>query len=136
LFDAWHFVTRTPEAVRKVWSDYAIGVQFPGTGGDTNAAQTANGTGGDVSPTQVLGGEDLGMAGRTVERFGGGYEVMQAAPYRFIDPAGWLRAVMEPDVLPADIAGNVKALLRGRQSASLYEKRPPCRAVNTARAAR
>jgi protein SCO1/2 len=114
LFDAWHFVTGPLEAVRKVWSDYGIGVGGKSDEESKDGGHASHDTGREQSPSQGLSNSDLELAGRIIERFGGGYEVAHTAPYWFIDPAGSLRAVMDADVVPSDIADNVKALLRGR----------------------
>jgi cytochrome oxidase Cu insertion factor (SCO1/SenC/PrrC family) len=123
LFDAWHFLTGSVDAVEQVWADYGIGVltqadaEKGGATADTGksgATSAADSSAPDVSPTQGLTNADLETATRLIDRFGGGYEVAHTAPFWFIDTAGKLRATMDADVLPADIAYNVRVLLHGR----------------------
>jgi protein SCO1/2 len=114
LFDAWHFVTGPLDAVRQVWSDYGIGVRSESKDESKDGGNASHDAGREESPSQGLSKDDLEIAGRIIDRFGGGYEVAHTAPYWFIDTEGRLRAIMDADVLPSDIADNVRALLRGR----------------------
>jgi cytochrome oxidase Cu insertion factor (SCO1/SenC/PrrC family) len=113
LFDAWHFVTGSPSDVAAVWKSYGVGVtvQDDASGGSDTSKDSSPSR--DVSPTQGLSGDDMAIAAKMIDRFGGGYEVSHTAPYWIIDPKGKLRVVMDPDVLPADIAANIKAVLGG-----------------------
>jgi cytochrome oxidase Cu insertion factor (SCO1/SenC/PrrC family) len=128
LFDAWHYVTGSPEEMKAVWSSWGIGVHVQSedaeekeTGhsdshshtdshshshADEEHAETPSSAG----PTQGLGSADLLVIGELIDRFGGGYEVSHSAPWWFVDKAGRVRAVMDVDALPSDIADNIRQL--------------------------
>jgi protein SCO1/2 len=120
LSTTWHFLTGARADLEKIWSDYGIGVsvESAGSGGAAPAAGPTASPGSAAaaagSPAQGLSATDLTLAGLIINRFGGGYEVTHAAPFWFIDPAGKMRALLDPAALPADIAANVE-ILRGRR---------------------
>ncbi len=110
LFDSWHFLTGPMEAVKDVWFDYGVGVQVLREE-DREGMKAA---GRDEEPTQGLGAEDIAVAGKIVQRFSGGYEVSHSTPYWLIDRSGRMRVSLDADVLPSDIAGDVRILSRSR----------------------
>ncbi len=114
LFDSWHFLTGPVKDVKQVWADYGIGVAVSKEDHDTGGSAAGKSQGREEPPTQGLTNDDLNTAGRLIDRFGGGYEVSHSAPYWFIDRSGKLCATMDADVLPGDIAYNVRVLLHGR----------------------
>jgi cytochrome oxidase Cu insertion factor (SCO1/SenC/PrrC family) len=118
LFDAWHFVGGTPQAVQAVWAGYGIGVTIDP---DTDAvappkeSTEAGGAGNDMeAPIQGLSKSDLALAGTIIQQFGGGYDVGHSAPFWIVDKKGMIRVGMDADATPADIVTNVRALLKLR----------------------
>jgi cytochrome oxidase Cu insertion factor (SCO1/SenC/PrrC family) len=118
LFDAWHFVGGTPEAVQAVWAGYGIGVTIDP---DTDAvapqkeSKEAGGAGADLqAPIQGLSKSDLTLAGTLIQQFGGGYDVGHSAPFWIVDKRGMIRVGMDADATTADIVTNVRALLKLR----------------------
>jgi cytochrome oxidase Cu insertion factor (SCO1/SenC/PrrC family) len=111
LFDDWHFLTGTLPAVKDVWFNYGVGVDIekPVKEGDTGDASQGSAT--DAEPTQGLSPGEVDIAHRIVDRFGGGYDVSHSAPYWIIDRQGKIRASMDADALPSQIAANVRALM-------------------------
>jgi protein SCO1/2 len=111
LFDAWYFLTGPLPAVKQVWFDYGVGVEIekPSDGG--KAGEEPQGAEMDAEPTQGLSTAERDLADRIVDTFGGGYDVSHSAPYWIIDTAGKIRASMDADALPSQIAANVRALM-------------------------
>ncbi len=114
LSTTWHFLTGSPADLQKVWSQYGIAVSTTPAGGPAGSGDASPGPADASSPASGLGATELTLAGLIISRFGGGYEVIHAAPLWFIDPAGRMRAIMDASALPAEIAGNVEALLGRR----------------------
>jgi protein SCO1/2 len=118
LEDSWHFLTGSLPELQEVWHDYGVGVEItqPEDASPAASAKPAKPAAAAESappPTQGLSSDDLTLAGRLIDAFGGGYEVSHTAPFWFIDPKGKIRAVMDADASPADIAANITALLHG-----------------------
>ena len=111
LFDAWHFLTGPLPAVKAVWFDYGVGVDIEKPAKTDGAEAAPQGAASDAEPTQGLSAEEQGLAHKIVDKFGGGYEVSHSAPFWIIDRAGKIRASMDADVLPSQIAANVRALM-------------------------
>jgi cytochrome oxidase Cu insertion factor (SCO1/SenC/PrrC family) len=110
LFDSWHFLTGPMAAVKDVWFNYGVGVDIPTT--DMNAPAAKVGTASDdPEPTQGLSPEEMTRAESIADQFGGGYDVSHSAPFWIIDRAGRIRASMDADALPSEIAGNLRALM-------------------------
>lgn len=111
LFDGWHFLTGPLAAVKRVWFDYGVGVnvEAPSQGGVTEEGH--QGSAKDEAPTQGLSAGEQELAHRIADEFGGGYDVSHSAPYWVIDRAGRIRATMDADALPSEIAANVRALM-------------------------
>ena len=65
----------------------------------------------DAETMQGLAAEEQGLAHKIVDKFGGGYDVSHSAPFWIIDRAGKIRASMDADALPSQIAANVRALM-------------------------
>ena len=65
----------------------------------------------DEAPTQGLSADERDQAHGIADEFGGGYDVSHSAPYWIIDRAGRIRASMDADALPSEIAANVRALM-------------------------
>ena len=114
LYDSWHFVTGSVVDVKKVWTDFGIGVHkvadsvpAKGEGSDKGMADMNDDASKGLSQPDITHGKSIG------DKFGGGYEVTHTAPFWFIDPRGNLRAVMNADAAPGDLVANVKALLGG-----------------------
>ena len=114
LFDIWHFLTGSPDSLKRVWANYGIGVLAHSDEAKGQPEPEAGSPGREVSPTQGLTNADLQTAGLLIDHFGGGYEVEHTAPFWFIDRAGKLRATMDEDALPDDIAYNIRELSNGR----------------------
>jgi cytochrome oxidase Cu insertion factor (SCO1/SenC/PrrC family) len=106
LMDAWHFLTGPLPAVKAVWFDYGVGVDFPTTTA-AGEGEVAN----DAEPVQGLSPQEVSRARGLADAFGGGYEVSHSTPIWIIDTRAMIRIAMEADVTPAEIAGNVRALL-------------------------
>lgn len=104
LDGAWRFLTGPLPAVKAVWFDYGVGVDIvkPAPGKAGEAA--------DAEPSQGLSAPDLDRARGLADAFGGGYEVAHSTPIWIIDRAGKIRATMDADALPSQIAANVRAL--------------------------
>jgi cytochrome oxidase Cu insertion factor (SCO1/SenC/PrrC family) len=111
LFDAWHFLTGPLPAVKAVWFDYGVGVDIEKPAETEGAEAAPQGAAMDAESTQGLSARDRDLAHQLVDKFGGGYEVSHSAPYWIIDRAGRIRASMDADVLPSQIAANVRALM-------------------------
>jgi protein SCO1/2 len=111
LFDAWHFLTGPLPAVKAVWFDYGVGVDIEKPAETEGAEAAPQGAAMDAEPTQGLSARERDLAHQLVDKFGGGYEVSHSAPYWIIDRAGRIRASMDADVLPSQIAANVRALM-------------------------
>ncbi|HET6450758.1 MAG TPA: SCO family protein [Spirochaetia bacterium] len=125
MYDAWHFVTGPLPVVRKVWSDYAIGVDPPAASSGGAATKDfrpspAPGPGAtDSDSSQELQDASFGLsqedreivAGRIIARFGGGYEVGHDTPFLLVDRSGRLRAWLNAAATPADIAFDVRSLI-------------------------
>ena len=113
LFDSWHFVGGSADAVQAVWANYGIGVTVDP---DTGAVATKESMGGsmEAEPTQGLSDADLAMAGDIIKNFGGGYDVGHSAPFWIVDKRGLVHVGMAADTTPADIVTNVRALLKAR----------------------
>jgi cytochrome oxidase Cu insertion factor (SCO1/SenC/PrrC family) len=106
----WHFVTGPLSAVKDVWFNYGIGVSVA----KEHAHHTAM-TGSmmnDPEPVQGLTPAEADLARTIAERFGGGYDVSHSAPFWFIDKRGMIRASMDAEALPAEIADNIRELMR------------------------
>jgi protein SCO1/2 len=111
LFDAWHFLTGPLQAVKDVWFDYGVGVDIEKPAETEGAEAAPQGAAMDAEPTQGLSARERDLAHQLVDKFGGGYDVSHSAPYWIIDRAGRIRASMDADVLPSQIAANVRALM-------------------------
>ena len=118
LFDSWHFLTGSPEAVAEVWKLYHIevengaAVQPAEPGANQEAASQLSAP--DDEHGQGLSPGELQLADQIARQFGGGYEVGHVALFWFIDRRGNLRATLDTDAAPADIAYNLTALMRER----------------------
>ena len=115
MADAWHFVGGDAKAVQAVWSSYGIGVTVnPDT--DAVAAPKEENSGGQMAmdqvPTQGLSQADITLAAQIADQFGGGYDVGHSAPFWIVDKKGTVRVLMDADATPADIATNIRALLK------------------------
>ncbi len=104
LEGAWRFLTGPAPAVKAVWFDYGVGVDL------AKPAPAKEGEARDAEPSQGLAAADLDRARSLADAFGGGYEVAHSTPIWIIDRAGKIRAAMDADALPSDIAENVRAL--------------------------
>jgi cytochrome oxidase Cu insertion factor (SCO1/SenC/PrrC family) len=109
LYDDWHFLTGSLEAVRKVWTDYGVGVRKVEAEGE-GAGGMGMGAMADGA-SKGLSAASLALAKGIAEKFGGGYGVNHTAPFWFIDSTGDLRTVLNSDALPQEIVTNIKALL-------------------------
>jgi cytochrome oxidase Cu insertion factor (SCO1/SenC/PrrC family) len=78
---------------------------------DEKAEAAPQGAALDVAPTQGLTSMERDLAHKIADQFGGGYEVSHSAPYWIIDTAGKIRASMDADALPSQIAANARALM-------------------------
>lgn len=116
LFDGWHFLTGPAAAVKKVWSDYGIGVHRNEDveEGETGQADHSGSMGMGAmaeSASKGLSPASKELAKALAVKFGSGYEVSHTAPFWIIDPKGRLRAVLNADAPPSDILLDIKALL-------------------------
>ena len=109
LFDSWHFLTGPMASVKQVWFNYGVGVEIE-KGANAPAATPGNAAD-DPEPTQGLSAAETDSARRIADQFGGGYDVSHSTPYWIIDRQGMVRASMDADALPSDIARNVRALM-------------------------
>jgi cytochrome oxidase Cu insertion factor (SCO1/SenC/PrrC family) len=108
LNDVWYFLTGPLERLRKVWADYAIGVEVdPGTPPVEHSNAVA-----DDAPPKGLSKTDTDLASQIIRQFGGGYEVAHSLPYLIIDSSGTIRAILGPDAAAADIVTDVRILLK------------------------
>jgi len=110
LSDSWHFLTGPTASVKAVWFNYGIGVEIEKEKKDQPEAKPGNAKD-EPEPTQGLSPAEVDQAHRIVAAFGGGYDVSHSAPFWFIDRQGRIRASMDADALPSEIAGNVRALI-------------------------
>jgi protein SCO1/2 len=109
LYDSWHFVTGPVAAVKQVWFDYGVGVDIEKKVGDEPAPKSGGMS--DAEPVQGLSPKEVTDAHDIVAGFGGGYDVSHSTPFWIVDRAGKIRASMDADALPSDIAGNLRALM-------------------------
>lgn len=118
LEDAWSLVTGSSESLKAVWANYGIGVEIDSdtrhegpplddTKGSGAAAET------DLV-TRGLSKPDLTLAGRIIDRFGGGYEVSHSVPFWIIDKAGKVRVSLDSNATPSEIVADVRVLMKGR----------------------
>jgi cytochrome oxidase Cu insertion factor (SCO1/SenC/PrrC family) len=110
LFDGWSFVTGPLAVVKEVWFNYGVGVDIEKKQSDEAPGKTGARSD-EPEPTQGLSPTEVGLAHKIVDAFGGGYDVSHSTPYWIIDRQGRIRASMDADALPSDIAGNVRALM-------------------------
>jgi cytochrome oxidase Cu insertion factor (SCO1/SenC/PrrC family) len=111
LFDGWHFLTGPLAVVRQVWFDYGVGVDIETPSKNGGAEEAHQGSAKDEAPTQGLSADEQERAHGIADEFGGGYDVSHSAPFWIIDRAGKIRASMDADALPSEIAANVRALM-------------------------
>jgi len=109
LFDVWHFLTGTEEAVSAVWKGYGIGVRIQAA--DDEGATTNGGP--EQEHGQGLSEADLRVASDVITRFGGGYEVSHTAPFWLVDAKGRVRVLLDSDATPTDLVTDIRALLGG-----------------------
>jgi protein SCO1/2 len=112
LFDIWHFMTGSVAAVQAVWNSYHIGVHIEAE--PTPEPRAAQPPESSDEHYQGLNREDQRLASRIIEQFGGGYEVTHAAPFWIIDRAGNIRAVLDANSSPQNIAADARTLIRER----------------------
>jgi protein SCO1/2 len=110
LSDGWSFVTGSLAAVKDVWFNYGVGVDIEKKPSDEPPAK-AGSQSDEPEPTQGLSPTEVGLAHGIVDAFGGGYDVSHSTPFWIIDRQGRIRASMDADALPSDIAANVRALM-------------------------
>jgi cytochrome oxidase Cu insertion factor (SCO1/SenC/PrrC family) len=110
LSQGWHFLTGTAEAVRAVWHDYGVGVEIEKANGEQNGESDVEGD----NPKNGLTAGDLGLAGKLVEQFSGGYEVAHTAPFWIIDRKGTIRVALDASATPADLVADANAFMKGR----------------------
>jgi cytochrome oxidase Cu insertion factor (SCO1/SenC/PrrC family) len=108
LAGAWHFLTGPVAEVKEVWFNYGVGVEIEKAPAEGEAAPA---TVADVEPTEGLSASEATQARGIAAAFGGGYEVGHSTPIWIIDRAGKIRATMDADTLPSNIAANVRALM-------------------------
>jgi protein SCO1/2 len=107
LFDTWHFLTGPEADVKVVWDSYKVGVDIEKVA--SAGGQQPNQP--ESEHAQGLKPEDLRLASRVIERFGGGYEVTHTVPFWIIDRAGNFRAILDADAAAQDIAGDARLLI-------------------------
>jgi protein SCO1/2 len=110
LYNAWHFVTGHEDEVKKVWTAYGVYAEIskptesPSSGHSTTMA--------DQEHDQGLSQVDKALATKVIKHFGGGYEVGHSAPFWVVDTKGMVRAILDADALPEEIATDVRVLLK------------------------
>jgi cytochrome oxidase Cu insertion factor (SCO1/SenC/PrrC family) len=109
LAGSWHFLTGTLPEVKAVWFSYGVGVDIQKTPSKDDGGSEGNAT--DPEPIQGLSADEVNRARSVADAFGGGYEVAHSTPIWIIDRQGRIRATMDADALPSEIAGNVRALM-------------------------
>jgi cytochrome oxidase Cu insertion factor (SCO1/SenC/PrrC family) len=109
IFDKWHFVTGPLSALKRVWSSYGVGADAHSSRPEGHSARLAVKP--DDEPSQGLSTLAVKQARTIAGQFGGGYEVSHSSPIWIIDKDGLIRALMDADALPTEIAGNVRALM-------------------------
>jgi cytochrome oxidase Cu insertion factor (SCO1/SenC/PrrC family) len=118
--DVWRYLSGPSDAVHKVWADYGIGVTVDTQTGAVLAVKEKKSEASESAPmaeeepTQGLSKTDLALAGQIIANFGGGYDVGHSAPFWFVDKKGVIRAGMDADAAPADLAAAVRVLLKLR----------------------
>jgi cytochrome oxidase Cu insertion factor (SCO1/SenC/PrrC family) len=110
LYDSWSFVTGPLADVKQVWFNYGVGVDIEKKLADSPPGKTGT-MSDEPEPTQGLSPSEVGLAHTIEDAFGGGYDVSHSAPFWIIDRAGKIRASMDADALPSEIAGNLRALM-------------------------
>ena len=108
LESAWRFLSGPAPDVAAVWRSYGIGVARK----DTRDMESREDDG--TALTRGLSGDDLRVADRIAGEFGGGYEVSHSTPLWLIDARGRVRASLGADAAPADLAADVRILLKER----------------------
>ncbi|MGO8693301.1 MAG: SCO family protein [Rectinemataceae bacterium] len=109
LYGAWHFLTGPLDSVKKVWTDYGVGVHVV-TAADLDDSGGGSASDAEADTSKGLGSAEIALVHKMVRDFAGGYEVSHSAPFWIIDPEGRVRVVLNADALPADIVTDVKAL--------------------------
>jgi cytochrome oxidase Cu insertion factor (SCO1/SenC/PrrC family) len=110
LFDSWSFVTGPLASVKEVWFNYGVGVDIEKKQTDSSPGKTGS-MSDEPEPTQGLSPAEVALAHNIVDAFGGGYDVSHSSPFWIIDRQGKIRASMDADALPSEIAGNLRALM-------------------------
>jgi len=108
LYDSWHFLTGSIEALQKVWASYGVGVHVVSASDLTDAE---GGAAADDDHSQGLGSSEIALVRSMIKNFAGGYEVSHSAPFWIVDAEGRVRAVLNADALPSDLAADARALL-------------------------
>jgi cytochrome oxidase Cu insertion factor (SCO1/SenC/PrrC family) len=109
MYDRWHFVTGTHEQVAPLWKAYGVEVKV-----DKDSIATL-----DMNDIRDLESEglrngmsngDVSHALKAIGLFGGGYDIDHSTPIIFIDKTGHMRALLDENAAPADIAADARAL--------------------------
>ncbi len=108
LFDSWHFLTGPMADVKDVWFNDGVGVDIEKP---ADAAATQGSAEDSPEPTQGLAPTEADLARSVAANFGGGYDVSHTTPFWIIDRQGRLRAMLDADAKPSDIAGDIRALM-------------------------
>ena len=117
MSDSWHFVTGPLAEIRSVWKNYYIGVEKeeekpgsaaakPPSAQEEKAAQEEA-----AKVARGLSSADKALVGKIIDAFGGGYDVSHDIPFWIVDKQGRMRANLDADATPGDIAFDVKALI-------------------------
>lgn len=104
----WHYLVGSAAELRPVWDAYFVGE--PVVGAEVDAPSDAELR--DYGLYRGLGREAEEDARRVRDRFGGGYDVSHITPVWVIDQQGRIRVKHGADLDPADLASDVRLLLR------------------------
>lgn len=116
LFDRWHYVTGEVATMQKLYKDLKITVvlsQEEEVLSTKSATELGLGHSSGHGPSPLDGLNDAQVAAgfAVAEKYSGGYNVAHAAPFWVIDPQGQLRASLEVNATPEQIAQAIRTYL-------------------------
>jgi len=119
LYDRWHIVTGTPQAMSTVYKNLKVTVIKSADDEAQESVKNANELGitlpsKDDADSYVIGlsDEEITVGSRVARKFYGGYQIMHSAPFWVIDQEGNLRTALDFNATPAQLVEGVKAYLK------------------------
>ena len=105
----WHFLTGTPDEVKKVWSEYGVRVQEEQGVEDSEGQASSDQMRLDLA--KGLGDAELALARSLIGQFAGGYALSHSGPIWIIDAQRRIRAILDAETQPSDIVRAIRAAM-------------------------